>query len=380
MEYIDKANVDGKRVIVRCDFNVPIKDGEIVDDSRIVKSLETINYLLSKNASVILMSHLGRIKSREDKLENSLKVVGERLRTLLNKDVIFINEPVGSDVLNTCKNIKSGDVVLLENTRFCDFPEKLESKNDLELAKYWSVLGDIFVVDAFGSLHRAHSSVAGISKYLPTYFGFLVKKEMEGLKPAVENIKRPFAVFMGGAKVDDKLGYIKGLLPKCDYLMLGGGIANSFLYALGFDVKESLYTKDEEILEELRKLYKGNEKKIILPSDFAFDGDMILDIGKKSVDNFAKYFSMSNTIFINGTCGKFEDKRFAVSTVDLFNKLKRSNAIRIAGGGDTINAINMYNLSESFDYLSSGGGACLEYISSGHLEAVDFIEENKAGK
>ena len=377
MKYIDEVDISSKKVILRCDFNVPIENGKIVDDTRIEKSLKTINYLLDKNCSVILLSHLGRVKTRDDKLKNTLKPVGERLSKLLNKEVKFIPEAVGMNVLKTCKDLKPKEVVLLENTRYCDLPEKLESKNDLNLAKYWSCLGDVFVVDAFGSLHRAHASVAGISKYLPTYFGFLVKEEMENLDPVVNNIKRPFTVFMGGAKVDDKLQYIEGLLPKCDYLLLGGGIANSFLFALGYDIKNSLCTSDEITLEELRNLYKQYKEKIILPIDFVFDNDMILDLNVKTINKYIKYFELSNTIFVNGTVGKFEESKFAKGTRSLFTFINRSNAIKIAGGGDTLNAINEFKLADNFNFLSSGGGASLEYISSGKLEAVEFIESNQ---
>ncbi len=377
MKYIDEVDISSKKVILRCDFNVPIENGKIVDDTRIEKSLKTINYLLDKNCSVILLSHLGRVKTRDDKLKNTLKPVGDRLSKLLNKEVKFIPEAVGMNVLKTCKDLKPGEVVLLENTRYCDLPEKLESKNDLNLAKYWSCLGDVFVVDAFGSLHRAHASVAGISKYLPTYFGFLVKEEMENLDPVVNNIKRPFTVFMGGAKVDDKLQYIEGLLPKCDYLLLGGGIANSFLFALGYDIKNSLCTSDEITLEELRNLYKKYKEKIILPIDFVFDNDMILDLNVKTINKYIKYFELSNTIFVNGTVGKFEESKFAKGTRSLFTFINRSNAIKIAGGGDTLNAINEFKLADNFNFLSSGGGASLEYISSGKLEAVEFIESNQ---
>lgn len=376
MKYIDEVDISSKKVILRCDFNVPIANGKIVDDTRIVKSLKTINYLLEKNCSIILMSHLGRVKTRDDKFKNTLKPVSERLSELTKIKVKFLPEPVGMDVLKSCKELKPKEIVLLENTRYCDLPEKLESKNDLNLAKYWSCLGDLFVVDAFGSLHRAHASVAGISKFIPTYFGLLVKEEMQNLAPVVDNIKRPFTVFMGGAKVDDKLQYIKDLLPKCDYLLLGGGIANSFLYALGYDVQNSLCTNDEMTLEELRQLHEKYKNKIILPIDFVIDNEMILDLGTKTINKYVKYFEMSNTIFVNGTAGKFEESKYAKGTKSLFTFINRSNAIKIAGGGDTLNAINEFNLAKNFNFLSSGGGASLEYISSGKLEAIEFIESN----
>lgn len=371
---IDEVDVRNKKVILRCDFNVPIENGEIVDNTRIKKSLKTINYILENNCSLILLSHLGRVKTREDKIKNSLRIVCNELSALLNKNVKFVDNPVGMDVLSACKNLQNGELIMLENTRYCDYPERLETNNDTNLAKYWSSLGDVFVVDAFGSLHRSHASVAGISQFSPTYYGFLVKEECEGLNPTIENIQRPFAVFMGGAKVDDKLGYIKALLKKCDYLLIGGGIANSFLYACGYDVQDSLCTNDEITLAEIRDLVKTYKEKIIMPVDFNIESGKILDLGQKSINKYVKYLSACKTIFINGTCGKFEEKRFATGTVNLFRSLKDIDAYKVAGGGDTLNAIHEYNLEDNFTFLSSGGGASLEYISTDSLEAINYID------
>lgn len=373
MNYIDSVDITNKKVILRCDLNVPIKDGKVLDDTKIKKSIKTIRYLLNNNCSVIILSHLGRIKTSVDKLENSLKPCKKILEDNLNQEVIFLDNPVGMNVITTCKNLKCKQVVLLENTRFCDFPEKLESRNDLGLAKYWSVLADVFVIDAFASLHRLHASVAGIANYLPTYFGFLVKDEIEGLNPVIKDIKRPFTVFMGGAKVDDKLEYIKGLLTKCDYLLVGGGIANSFLYACGFDVMDSLCTSDEITISEIKALMKEYKDKIVLPIDFVIDEDKILDLNTKSINKYCSYLEKSKTIFINGTVGAFENKKYAIGTYKLFDYLKNVDAIKIAGGGDTVNAINLFKLKHNFTFLSSGGGASLEYISSNHLKAIDYI-------
>jgi phosphoglycerate kinase len=303
-----------------------------------------------------------------------LKPVAYKLTELLHQKVEFIDEPVGMDVLNKCKTLNPGEIVLLENTRFCDFPEKLESSNDLNLAKYWSTLGDVFVCDAFGSLHRLHSSVAGISKYLPSYFGLLVKEEIAGLAPII-NPQRPFAVFMGGAKIDDKLPYIEKLLPEVDYLLIGGGIANSFLYACGYDVGDSLCTKDEDILNLLKEWFTKYRSKIIMPIDFAFDDKAIMDLGPKSIAKYQSVFEICKTIFINGSCGKFETERFAKGTVDLFASLKNIKAYKVAGGGDTLNVINKYHLNASFSFLSSGGGASLEYVSNKNLTAIDYINK-----
>lgn len=380
MRYIDEVNIKNKRVILRCDFNVPISDGKIIDNSRIIRSLKTINLLLKNNNSLILMSHLGRVKTSEDKPKNSLRVVAKELSRLLNREVKFLPEPVGMETLKVCKSLRNEAVVLIENTRYCDFPERLESNNDLNLAKYWSTLADVFVVDAFGSLHRNHASVSGISNYLPTYIGLLVKEEINNLKPVVFNVKRPFMVFMGGGKVDDKLKYIKSLLKKCDKLLVGGGIANAFLYACGYDIGESLCTSDEMTLEEIRDLIKEYKDKIIMPIDFVIEDNKILDLGERTIAKYTKYLEESKTIFINGTCGKFEEPGYAVGTKALFANLKNIDAIKIAGGGDTLNAINEFGLSENFTFLSSGGGASLEYISYNNLAALDYINKKSSNK
>lgn len=376
IRYVDEANIKNKRVILRCDFNVPVSDGKIIDNSRIIRSLETINLLLKNNNGLILMSHMGRVKTQEDKPKTTLKVVAKELSRLLNKEVKFLAEPVGMETLKVCKSLRNGEVVLIENTRYCDVPERLESNNDLNLAKYWASLADVFVVDAFGSLHRNHASVAGISNYLPTYVGLLVKEEINNLNPVVFNIKRPFTVFMGGGKVDDKLQYIKSLLKKCDKLLVGGGIANSFLYACGYDIGESLCTSDEITLEEIRDLIREYKDKIIMPIDFVMEDTKILDLGERTVAKYTKYFEESKSIFINGTCGKFEEPGYAVGTKALFSALEKINAVKIAGGGDTLNAINEFGLSENFTFLSSGGGASLEYISYNNLAALDYINTN----
>lgn len=376
IHYVDEANIKNKRVILRCDFNVPISDGKIIDNSRIIRSLGTINLLLKGNNSLILMSHLGRVTTQEDKAKNSLRVVAKELSRLLNREVKFLEEPASMNTLKTCKSLKNGQIALIENTRYCDVPERLESNNDLNLAKYWASLADVFVVDAFGSLHRNHASVAGISNYLPTYIGLLVKEEINNLNPVVFNIKRPFTVFMGGGKVDDKLKYIKSLLKKCDKLLVGGGIANSFLYACGYDIGESLCTSDEITLDEIRDLIREYKDKIIMPIDFVIEDTKILDLGERTINKYTKYFEESKSIFINGTCGKFEEPGYAVGTKNLFASLKNIDAIKIAGGGDTLNAINEFGLSDNFTFLSSGGGASLEYISYNNLAALDYINKN----
>ncbi len=376
MKYIDEVNLNKKRVLLRCDFNVPIENGIIEDDTRIRRALDTISILLNEGCSIILMSHMGRIKTKEDKKVNSLKMVSERLAEYLKKEIVFFDYPVSDEITKKAQNLKSGEIIFLENTRFCDEGEKLESNNDLDLASYWASLGDVFVLDAFASMHRIHASTAGISTFLPTYYGLTVKEELTDLEPLIHDIKRPFTVFMGASKIEDKIIYIKQLLQKCDYLLLGGGVANSFLYSLGEDIGNSIHTTSKTSLEELRKLFHEYREKIVLPTDFLREGNEIHDIGEKTIENFREYYKQSKTIFMNGTPGQFENPAYAKGTKQLMQSLKEIDAIKIAGGGATLNAITKFGFEEYYTYLSSGGGASLEYISSNHLKAMDYIEQN----
>ena len=374
MKTINDIEIKNKRVVLRLDFNVPVENGVIKDNSKIVKSLKTINYLLENNCKVIILSHFGRIKSEEDKLKNSLKIVGKELANLLKRDVKFLDNCYGNKVKNIVDNSSLGEVILLENTRFMDIPEKKESGNDLELAKYWASLGDVYINDAFGSMHRAHASTAGIAKFLPHAIGFLVMDELEHLNILVHGTPHPFTVFMGGAKVDDKLPIIKSLIDRCDYLLLGGGIANSFLKAKGADVGNSLATSDENVLNELRELMDKNKGKIVLPVDFTIDDGVIYDLGNRSIDLYKKYIDISEMIFVNGTCGKFEDERFMEGTENLFKALATTSGKVIIGGGDTASACSKFGFENKFYYISSGGGATLEYIADGNLKALEWME------
>ena len=374
MKTINDIDVKNKRVVLRLDFNVPVENGVIKDNSKIVKSLKTINYLLENNCKVIILSHFGRIKSEEDKLKNSLKVVGKELANLLKKDVKFLDNCYGDKVKNIVDEASLGEVILLENTRFMDVPEKKESGNDLELAKYFASLGDIYINDAFGSMHRAHASTAGIAKFLPHAIGFLVIDELNHLNVLVHGTPHPFTVFMGGAKVDDKLPIIKSLIDRCDYLLLGGGIANSFLKAKGADIGNSLATSDANVLDELRELMDKNKGKIVLPVDFTIDDGVIYDLGNKTIDLYKKYIDNSKIIFVNGTCGKFEDERFTEGTENLFKALANTTGKVIIGGGDTASACSKFGFDNKFYYVSSGGGATLEYIADGNLKALEWME------
>lgn len=375
MKKLENMELMGKKVVIRLDYNVPIKDGIITDNSKIVKSIPTLNHLIKNNCRIVILSHLGRVKSEEDKAKNTLKPVAKELANLLQKQVKFIDACYGDKVKDFVNNCGENDIILLENTRHMDFPEKLESKNNDDLAKFWASLGEVYINDAFGSLHRAHASTAGITKYLPHAIGLLVDTEITNLKPLLENPERPFTVFMGGAKVDDKLKIITSLLPKCDILLLGGGIANSFLKAKGADVGNSVATSDPEILASVKALAEEYKKKIVLPVDFTIDDGCIYDIGIKSIDLYKQYINASKTVFANGTCGKYEDERFTEGTEGLLRALKESGAEVIIGGGDTVAAVKKFGYMNDFKFLSSGGGATLEYIADGKLEALEWMEK-----
>jgi len=381
MKFIENANIENKKVILRCDLNVTIQDNKIVDATKIKESLTTINYLLSKNCSVIILSHLGKIKTEEDKIKNSLYLVKEELEKLLNKEVLFSKSTKGEELTSLANNLKQKEILLVENTRFEDYPEKLESKCDLELSKFWASLGDIFVNDAFGTTHRRHASNYGISKYLDTYYGYLIKKELDGLEPII-NPERPFTVIMGGAKVADKIVIIKNMLKECDHLIVGGGIANTFLKAINYEIGISLY--DEALLEDIKDLYNENKEKIIIP-----DTVKVLNANKvynKDIDNIdkddnildivlsEKYINVINdskTVFVNGTLGLYEKEEFKEGTADILKKLANIDGIVIIGGGDALASVNKLAKPEDYTFISTGGGATLEYIKEKKLLALE---------
>ena len=393
MKHIDEMELDNKRVILRCDFNVPMTLGKINDDTKIKKSLKTINYLISKNCRIVIMSHLGKVKLEEDLKKNSLLPVKERLSELLGIPVKFSPKTRGVELDQMVAELKPGEVLLMENTRFEDLPYKLESKNDAGLADYWSSFGDVFVMDAFASSHRKHASTNGIAKLLPTCIGYLVAEEVDSLDKYVMNPKRPFTVLMGGAKVDDKLDLIDAMLKKCDYLVLTGGLANTCLRTLGFNVGESLVSLNEDIIKRLKDILLTYKDKIILPLDVivgnTYDSsyvdyktidqvsvdDVISDVGNKTIEKIREVVSLSETIFVNGTVGKYEDVKFANGTKDLFNVLKASQKTVVIGGGDTSAAINLLGFNDTFTYVSSGGGATLEYLTLGHMASFEGIED-----
>lgn len=381
-----------KRVIIRCDLNVPINNDIILDDNRIKQSIKTIDYAIEKGAKVIILSHLGRIKSEEDKIKNSLYPVSVRLSELLNKDVTFVNETRGSVLEETINNMNPGEVILVQNTRYEDFPIKRESKNDEELGKYWASLGDIFINDAFGTSHRMHASNVGIASNLPSGIGFLIEKELNMLGDTLNNPKRPYVVIMGGAKISDKIKVIETLVKKADYILLGGGIANTFLKAKDIDLKESIY--DEESLPFAKEMLKKHENKIILPVDGygsssyqdglevtyskvsdVPSGIMVLDIGPKTVELFSKYINIANTVFWNGPLGVSEFKNFEYGTKEICELLKNSKAKVVVGGGDSASAAIRFGYKDSFSHVSTGGGASLEFIEGKSLPGIEAIEE-----
>ena len=384
--------VDNKRILLRCDFNVPIVGGNITDESKIIKSLETINYLLEKNCKIIILSHLGRVKTEEDKTKYSLMIVKNSLERLLNKPIKFANDILSEETKNMALNLQSGEILLLENTRFLDIPNNLESTLNLDVAKQIASLGEIFVFDAFAVAHRNHTTVVGIPKYLPSCLGFLVEKEKAMLDKIVINPARPFTVIMGGAKVDDKLKIINSLLPKCEHLLVSGGIANSFLSALGLNVGASLKTENPETIKEIKKLMLTYKEKFAFPLDAIVTttysdtptikninkidtNDVIKDIGTKTIDKYSKIINESNTIFMNGTMGIYEEKEFANGTILILNTLKEKKDHVLIGGGDTVGATNTLGFKNVFPNISSGGGATLDYIAYGSLPGIDAIGE-----
>lgn len=383
MKTIKDFDLNNKKVIIRVDFNVPIKDGIITDDTRIKESLKTINYAIDNNAKVILMSHLGRIKEESDKLKNTLKPVSVRLSELLNKEVIFVPNTRGEELEEKINNLQPGDVLLMENTRFEDLEDKKESKNNEELGKYWASLGDIYINDAFGTAHRAHASNVGIASNLPSGIGFLIQKELDNLLPAINNPSRPFTVILGGAKVSDKIGVIENIVKKADYILIGGGMAFTFLKAEGIEIGSSLL--DSESIDFCKKILKENENKIILPIDVVTDQkecfitditmeERGLDIGSKTVKLFKQYLDNSKTIIWNGPVGMFEEEKYSNGTKGICEILKNNDAIKIAGGGDTASAVKNFGYEDAFTHISTGGGASLELLEGKVLPGIDVIK------
>jgi len=400
---VTDLSVEGKKVIVRVDFNVPHKGEEVTDDNRIVAALPTIKYLLDHKAKVILLSHLGKIdykKTPEEieaaKKKNCMCIVAKKLQEYLpDNKVTFVNATRGEELENAINAMNEGDVVLMQNTRY----EKGESKNDEELGKYWASLGDLYVSDAFGSVHRAHSSTVGIPTYLPSAAGFLIEKELKFLGDAVENPVRPFVGILGGAKVADKLKVISNLLEKCDTLIIGGGMAYTFLKAQGKEVGQSLVDNDSlDYCKEMMAKAEKLGKKLLLPVDTVVcasfpdpidapvetqvvASDAIpadkegLDIGPKTAEIFANEVKNAKTVVWNGPMGVFENPTLAAGTNAVAKALAESDGTTIIGGGDSAAAIKQLGYADKVSHVSTGGGASLEFLEGNGLPGVDIINE-----
>lgn len=390
---IRDVEVSDKKVLVRVDFNVPIKDGIIQDDNRIIQALPTIKYLIDNNAKIILCSHLGKVKTEEDKATKSLAPVAKRLAELLNQDVVFIDQTRGEKLETAIDNLNPGEVLMFENTRFEDVDGKKESGCDQELANYWASLVDMVVIDAFGTAHRAHASNVGISNASDiAVSGFLIEKEIDFLNNALTNPNRPFVAIVGGAKVSDKIGVIKQLLTKADYVLIGGGMAYTFLKAQGYNIGDSICELDKlDVANEILSLGKD---KIILPIDvklnnqFANDGDIKvvsydqipdgyqgLDIGDQTIELFTKYIKTAKTIVWNGPMGVFEFSNFAKGTNSVCEAIKDNpEAISIIGGGDSAAAAISLGYQDQFSHISTGGGASLEFLEGKDLPGISCLD------
>ena len=390
---IKHYKLDNKKVIIRCDFNVPIQNGKIIDDNRIKESLETIKYAIHQNAKVILLSHLGRIKNKEDLEKNSLLVVANRLEELLKKPILFVPKTRGEKVEKAVANMQKQDVVLLENTRFEDLNGKKESTNDEELGKYWASLGDIFINDAFGTIHRAHASNVGVASYLPNGIGFLVEKELNALSK-LDTPERPYIVILGGAKVSDKLGVIKHLITKVDKMIIGGAMAFTFLKAQELEVGKSLV--EDEFISFCKELMNQYPDKIILPLDVTVSqnidtsspswnklvteiepNEIGLDLGEKTIHLFKEILNEAGTVVWNGPLGYYEINKYQTATKEILKYLTESHTNTILGGGDIVAASSELGFKDKVSHASTGGGATLEYLEGKKLPGLEIIEEKK---
>lgn len=397
---VEDLPLNGKKVLMRVDFNVPISDDgtKVEDDNRIVAALPTIKYVIEHGGKAILFSHLGRIKKEEDKPAKSLKAVAERLSELLDKPVKFVPVTEGKELEDAINELKDGEVLLVQNTRYEDVKNgeyvKRESGNDPELGKYWASLGDVYVNDAFGTAHRKHASNVGIATNMPgkAAAGFLIEKEIKFLGDAVDNPQRPFVAILGGAKVSDKIGVIDNLLDKADKIIIGGGMAYTFYAAKGIKTGDSLVEKDK--IDVAKKILDKAGDKIVLPIDNVvadkFDNDantkvvegdiddgwMALDIGPKSVEEFKNVLKDAKTVVWNGPMGVFEKPNFAKGTLEVGKFLGTLNdATTIVGGGDSTAAVKQLGVADQLTHISTGGGASLTYLEGKTLPGIAAISE-----
>ncbi|MBE0683741.1 MAG: phosphoglycerate kinase [Anaerolineales bacterium] len=379
---VKDIDIKGKRVLMRVDFNVPMADGKVTDDKRIKAAMPTIQYVLDQGASLILMSHLGRPKGGSDP-EFSLRAASETLASLLDRPVQMASDCVGPEVEKLAKAMKPGDVLMLENTRF----HAGEEKNDLNLAKQMAALGEVYVNDAFGSAHRAHSSTEGVTRYLPAVSGFLMEQELEYLGRAIANPEHPYIAILGGAKISDKILVVETLLSKCDQLIVGGGMANTFLTAKGLNMQDSLVELDS--IETAKSLIAKFNDKLILPVDAViadkFDAEAnsqivdvdkipagwrMLDVGPKTIEAYKTVLGTARLVVWNGPVGVFEMPKFAEGTFAIARLLAESKATTVIGGGDSASAVKKAGVAKQMTHVSTGGGASLEFLEGKVLPGV----------
>ena len=390
---VSDLDLKGKVVLERADFNVPLKNGEITNDNRIVQALPTIKYILEQGGKLVLFSHLGKVKEESDKKELTLKPVADSLTEKLGKEVVFIPETRGEKLESAIKNLNEGDVLLVENTRFEDLDGKKESKNDPELGKYWASLGDVFVNDAFGTAHREHASNVGISTHLETAAGYLMEKEIKFIGGVVNDPHKPVVAILGGAKVSDKIGVIKNLVNIADKIIIGGGMAYTFLKAQGKEIGLSLLEEDK--IDFAKELLEKNGDQIVLPVDckvakeFSNDAKITevsideipsdqeaMDIGPKTIELFTKELQGAHTVVWNGPMGVFEFSNFAKGTIGVCKAIATlEDAITIIGGGDSAAAAISLGFEDDFTHISTGGGASLEYLEGKELPGIKAIND-----
>lgn len=378
MKGLASASVKGKKVIVRVDYNVPIKNGKILDDNRIVASLKTINYLIKNKAKIILLSHLGRVKSEEDKEKQSLNIVAQHLSTLVKVPVYFVPVTRGELLKETVDNMLNSEIVLVENTRFEDVPKDRESSCDENLSKYWASLGDIYVLDAFGTAHRCHASTYGISKYLPSYAGFLVEEETKVMDDVINKNK---TLILGGAKVEDKIGVINNLIRKSDKVLIGGAMCFTFLKAKGINVGSSYVSEDQ--LEYAKKVLDKYGNKIVLPVDVItkkgpkdidklYKRDVGYDIGPKTIKLFETMLDSAKMVLWNGPLGMYEEKAYEKGTKSIMKYLKNKKYKTILAGGDVVSASKHFKID--LYYASTGGGSTLEYLEGKRFKTLERLK------
>lgn len=390
---VSDLDLKGKVVLERADFNVPIKDGEITNDNRIVQALPTIEYIIEQGGKLVLFSHLGKVKEESDKEGLSLKPVAENLSKKLGKEVIFVPETRGEKLETAIENLNEGDVLLVENTRFEDLDGKKESKNNPELGKYWVSLGDVFVNDAFGTAHREHASNVGISTHLETAAGYLMEKEIKFIGGVVNDPQKPVVAILGGAKVSDKINVIKNLVNIADKILIGGGMAYTFIKAQGKEIGLSLLEEDK--IDFAKDLLENNGDQIVLPVDckiakeFSNDAKITevsineipsdqeaMDIGPKTVELFNKELQGAHTVVWNGPMGVFEFSNFAKGTIGVCESIaKLEDATTIIGGGDSAAAAISLGFEDDFTHISTGGGASLEYLEGKELPGIKAIND-----